>query len=235
MFARTTWRTSLLIDAAFPWYYDLSMEAKRRARVLSLVVAAWCLLGLSCTIIPTIGKTHLYDDIREKTLSVTAATEIPIGEGGSVLPDPLYEYVSYAPTDWLEFGIAGHWGLGALGGEVKIDIIDIFANAPPFSLLIVGGVLAIPGSESGGAGVTVGVCANYRLGQRVEFYLGAGSSTVSQVPSVQLGANVHLLKWLALSANAKVVFNTRESDTEHPVVLMVSLAPSLNFHLAKTD
>jgi hypothetical protein len=173
------------------------------------------------------------DDIRKSHLAVSAGVEVPVGETGSILPDPIYEYVSYAPTDWLELGLAGHWFIQLIGIEAKIDVVDMFTDGSPVSALILGGVTIGPDSEETPLVINAGFAVNYGLSDNFEVFLGAGSSNISQVPSLHAGFNWIPFKWLELALGAKLAINTRDTDPDPPAVLMLSLCPSLNFDLQK--
>ena len=169
------------------------------------------------------------DDIQEKTFSIAAGTEIPLGESSVVLPDPLYEYISYAPTDWFEFGLAGRYTIGLVGVDVKFDFVDMFTDGSPLSMMLIGGALFFTGGGSAVVG-HAGVAANYQVTSWLELYGGAATSTIFLVPVFQVGASISPVKWFSLSANLKLVLNTVESETEtEPLVALVSIAPSFNF------
>ena len=194
-----------------------------------LILIIVFIIPMACKVIPTLSRTYLMDDIRSKTFSIAAGTEIPIGEGGAILPDPIYEYISYAPNDWLEIGAAGHWGIGLFGVEAKVDVIDIFTDGLRVSAIIGGGISVASGSEDTGVALNASLCANMRMTESIELYAGIGGSSISQVPSVHAGVNIDLFRWLSISANAKLVINTQEKDPDPPAALMLSICPSLNF------
>ena len=197
---------------------------------IKLVIAAlsFALLVSSCLILPTISETHLLSDIQEKELSISVGTEQLIGETGVILPDVLFEYISYSPTDWFEFGLAGHYSIALLGIDAKLDFVDMFTNDSPLSAMLLGGVLFF----SGGSGPIVhfGAAANYRINQVVELYAGAATSTLFFVPSFHLGTNLNIFDWLSLSANLKMALNLVESNADFPPVsFMLSVAPRVSF------
>lgn len=197
------------------------------------VVGLVFMISFSCAITPTLSRTHLMDDIRKSHLAVSAGVEVPVGETGSILPDPIYEYVSFAPTDWLELGLSGHWIIQLIGVEAKIDVIDILTDDSPVSALILGGANIGQDSEETPVIFNVGLAVNYGFSDHFEVFLGAGSSTISQIPSLHAGFNWIPFNWLELAVGAKLAINTRDTDPDPPVALMLSLCPSLNFDMRK--
>lgn len=188
----------------------------------------------SCVIIPTISQTHLADDIQEKHLSVTAGVEQVIGETPGILPDMVYEYVSYAPTDWFEIGVAGHYAIALIGADFKLDLVDLAVDDSPWSALLMGGAMASP--SGGGFVFHGGAGLNYRLTDYLELYATAGVNAPFFVPMFHVGANVMPFEWLSLSANTKVAVNTiDDSEGNPPMALMVSVSPSLNFDLGDEE
>lgn len=205
------------------------MKSNTTKILLTILIVSTC---CSCVIIPTISQTHLIDDIRAKNLSVNAGIELPIGESPGVLPDVIYEYVSYAPTDWFEIGVAGHYGIAAMGADLAVDVVDIVTDDSPWSALIVGGVLL---STQGGSLVIAhaGAAVNYRLNHFLELYASAGTNSPFFAPLFHIGANISPLRWLSLSANLKLAINTMldEDSSMSPLAVMVSFSPSLHFDL----
>jgi len=184
----------------------------------------------SCIILPTISETHLLSDIQEDELSISVGTEQPIGEAHVILPDVLFEYVSYAPADWVEFGLAGHYSVGLIGIDARFDVIDMFTDNSPLSGMIVGGVLFL----SGGSGPIVhfGAAANYRFNRTFEVYACAATSTLLFVPVFHFGTNINIFDWLSLSGNLKMGLNTFDANSSFPpVAFMFSVAPRISFDL----
>lgn len=200
--------------------------------ITKLILILGVLACSSCVIIPTITHTHLADDIREDQFSIAAGVETVVGESPAILPDIAYGYVSYAPTDWLEVGAAAHYALALIGADIKIDLIGIVSDGSPWSAMLLGGAMVSP--SGGGLIVHAGIGGNYRVGERVEFFATAGTNSPFFVPMFQIGSNLTLLKWLSLSASAKLAVNTlEEGEDSPPVAFMVSISPSFNFDLAK--
>ncbi len=197
-----------------------------------LFVAGFVWFLGSCTIIPTISRTPLLDRIRSDTLSVSLGVELPLGESNDVFPDPIYEYVSYAPTEWLEFGLAGHWGIALPTIETKVDLLSAFGVDTPWSLLLNAGVGTLLNADIRGILVHGGLAGNRSFSDRFEVYGGIGSSSLSQIPIIQLGAAITPLRWLSVSGNLKIAINTRQDRSDsNPVAFMFSLSPSLVFDL----
>ncbi|MBT3273478.1 MAG: hypothetical protein HN368_10000 [Spirochaetales bacterium] len=183
----------------------------------------------SCLIIPTISETHLVDDIREKTFSITAGAEAPLGEPTLVLPDVLFEYLSYSPTDWFEFGLAGHYGIGLSGVDFKIDFVNMWDDESPWSAMLIGGALVPPGG-GGGFVAHAGAAVNYQVNNWLELYGCAATSTLFLVPVFHVGVSVSPFRWLSLAGNIKVVLNTVDTSGDNPpAALFFSIAPSFNF------
>ena len=202
--------------------------------LLKRIVTAALVAGLlgSCTIIPTISRTYLLDSIRPDTISVSVGTEVPLGESNDILPDPIYEYVSYAPNEWLEFGVAGHWGIALPAIEAKVDLLSAFGAKTPWSVLLHAGIGTPLSSDSTGVLIHGGVAGNYRLAPKFELYGAVGSSSISQIPVFQIGTAFTPINWLSLSGNLKIAVNTREDRTDSsPIAFMFSFSPSLVFGL----
>ena len=192
------------------------------------VALSFVLVATSCLILPTISETHLLSDIQEKELSISVGTEQLLGESSVFLPDVLYEYISFAPTDWFEFGLAGHYSVALLGIDARFDFVDMFTDDSPLSVMLLGGVLLF----SGGSGPIVhfGTAANYRINKFVEIYLCAATSTLFFVPSFHLGTNINIFEWLSLSANLKMALNVVEVNSDFPpAAFMLSVAPRISF------
>ncbi len=201
--------------------------------VVIAIILLLCFSVGSCVILPTISETHLMSDIDEHDLSISVGTEQPIGESNGILPDVMYEYVSYAPADWVEVGLAGHYSIALLGIDARFDIVDMFTDDSPISALILGGVLFF----SGGSGPVghMGAAVNYRINRVVEVYAGAATSTLFFAPTFYLGTNINIFKWLSLAANMKLALNTVVEEDPPPAALMISVAPRISFNLEQGD
>ncbi len=203
---------------------------KIRGLICIAVVILLSFLAGSCIILPTISETHLLSDIQEDELSITVGTDQLIGEPGIILPDVLYEYLSYAPADWVEFGIAGHYGIGFLGIDARFDIIDMFTDDNPLSAMLLGGALLFSGGSAPLA--HFGGAANYKINRFVEVYAAAATSTLFFVPVFHIGTHVNIFDWLALSGNLKIAVNTVETNVDvPPAAIMISVAPRISFSL----
>lgn len=201
---------------------------KTKYPIALAIVLLITLVISSCLVLPTISESHLLSDIRENELSISVGTEQILGETSIFLPDILYEYISFAPADWFEFGLAGHYSVAFLGIDARIDFIDMFTDNNPLSAMLLGGVLFF----SGGSGPVVhfGTAANYRINSFVELYACAATSTLFFVPSFHVGTNVRVFDWLSLSANLKMVLNLLETNANYPpAAFMVSIAPKVSF------
>jgi hypothetical protein len=202
-----------------------------RRPIIVTIIAVFVLLASSC-VTPTISETHLLSDIQEKELSLTVGTEFPeqiVGENHIILPDILFEYLSFAPTDWFEFGLAGHYTVALLGIDARLDFVDMFTNDSPLSAMLLGGVQFFSG---GSPIVHLGVAVNYRLHRIVELYVCGATSTITFVPVFHLGANLNIFEWLSLSANLKTVYVGEDANTDSfPAAFMLSVAPRLSFEL----
>ena len=141
-----------------------------------------------------------------------------------ILLDVLYEYISFAPTDWFEFGLVGHYSVALLGIDTIFDFVNMFTDDSPLSAMLLGGVLLF----SGGSGPIVhfGAAANYRINRFVELYACAATSTLFFVPSFHLGTNLNIFEWLSLSANLKMALNLIEANAD---LIAVSLNTSTYF------
>ncbi len=204
---------------------------------LVIAVTGLVLLAGSCTIIPTINRTRFMHDVRESRLSIAAGTELPLVEQTNMIPDPLYESITYAPTDWLEVGIEGHWGILLPALNAKVDLVDLaFDRELPVSVLIAAAG-AIPLDAEDAELIGHGsIAVNYKPADYLEVYAGIGTSSLSRIPSIQAGANLLPLKWLSLAADLKVSIDTRYTDDDiSPVALMLSLSPGLSFDLSGED
>ncbi len=211
------------------------MKRSGTTKISYFIVLALLVLAVSsCTIIPTVNRTRLMHDVRESRLSISAGTEIPLGEATNMVPDPLFETITYAPTDWLEVGIEGHWGIFIPALSTKVDLVNLAFNEDlPISILLSGAGALYFDDEDTGIFAHGSVAANYRPLDFLEVYAGVGSSTLSKIPSIQAGVNVLPVEWLSLAADLKISIDTlyTEDDTL-PVALMISLSPGLSFDLS---
>ena len=193
-----------------------------------IVALTYILVASSCLILPTISETHLLSDIQEKELSISVGTDQLIGESSVFLPDVLFEYISFAPTDWFEFGLAGHYSVALLGIDARLDFVDMFTEDSPISAMLLGGVLFLSGGPS--PIVHFGTAVNYRISRFVELYAGAATSTLFFVPSFHFGTNLNIFEWLSLSANLKIALNLVDTSSGYPpAAFMLSIAPRISF------
>ncbi len=199
-------------------------------RIPVLVLLGPMLFITSCITLPisTVTRTHLMKDIDKSTITAVAGAEFELAEDFEYVGDSLFGYCSYAPWDWLEFGIASHiLNLGLYPSvDAKIDVVDIFTDSRRFSCLLMGGVGGLPEDLFFYHG---GLTMNYRLNQYVQLYLGSGSDSVSEALIFQAGAYIVPMKSVGISTNLKLV--TGRDGTE----LMFSMAPMATFRLGKSD
>ena len=174
----------------------------------------------------------MLSNIQEKELALNVGTEFPeqlIDEKYLILPDILFEYLSFAPTDWFEFGLAGHYTVALLGIDAKLDIVDMFTNDSPVSAMVLGGVQFFSGLQPV---FHFGAAVNYSLNRFVELYACAATSTITFFPVFHLGTNLNIFEWLSLSANLKTVYIGENTNTDSfPAAFMFSVAPRISFDL----
>ena len=199
-------------------------------RIPVLVLLGPILFITACLTLPTstVTRTHLMKDIDESTITAVAGVEWELTEDSDYIGDSLFGYFSYAPWDWLEFGIAGHaLNLNLYPSvDAKIDAVDIFTESRRLSFLLMGGVGGLPEDLFFYHG---GLTMNYRLNQYVQLYLGAGSDSISEALIFQGGAYFIPMESVGISTNLKLV--TGRGGTE----LMFSMAPVATFSAGKSD
>ena len=199
-------------------------------RIHNLILLGPILFITSCITLPTstVTRTHLMKDIDKSTITTVAGVEWELTDDPEYIGDSLFGYCSYAPWDWLEFGIAGHiLNLGLYPSvDAKIDVVDIFTDSRRFSCLLMGGVGGLPEDLFFYHG---GLTMNFRLNQYVQLYLGAGSDSISEALIFQAGAYIVPLKSVGISTNLKLVTGRDGTD------LMFSVAPVATFSVGKAD
>jgi hypothetical protein len=197
-------------------------------KIRNLVLFGLSLGITSCLTLPTstVTRTHLMKDIDKSTITAVAGIELELTEDTEYIGDSLFGYFSYAPWDWLEFGIAGHaLNLGLYPSvDAKIDAVDIFSDSRRLSLLLMGGIGGLPDDLFFYHG---GLTMNYRPNPNVQLYLGAGSDSIAEALVFQAGAYFIPMESLGIFANFKLV--TGRDGTE----LMFSMAPSASFGAGK--
>jgi hypothetical protein len=72
-------------------------------------------------------------NIEAKTITILAGFEV--GDEGEVayLPDTLFEYIGYAPNDWIEFDIGGYYLFMVPMVEAKIDLAELLLKTEKLS------------------------------------------------------------------------------------------------------
>ena len=171
-----------------------------------------------------ITRTHLVKDIQRSTITAAVGMEFFKGslsgstEGLAYAGEALFGYFGYSPFDWLELGIAVHndWLRFVPAVEAKIDVVDLFTDSSRISCLLAGGIGYVPDDSPWYHG---GAAVNFRVNQRLQLCLGAGSDSWSQALSLQAGVYVVLLDWLGLSTNFKLVCGPQGMEP------MLSVAP----------
>jgi len=195
-----------------------------------LVLFGPILFITSCITLPTstVTRTHLMKDIDKSTITAVAGVEFELTEDSDYIGDSLFGYFSYAPWDWLEFGIAGHTlNLDKYPSvDAKIDVVDIFTDSKQFSCLLMGGVGGLPDDLFFYHG---GLTMNNRLNRYVQLYLGAGSDSISEALIFQAGAYFIPMESVGIFTNFKLVAG--RDGTE----LMFSMAPVATFITGKSD
>lgn len=196
----------------------------------NLVLFGLTLVITSCLTLPTstVTRTHLMKDIDKSTITAVAGIEFELTEDTEYIGDSLFGYFSYAPWDWLEFGIAGHELNQGLYPSVdaKIDAVDIFSDSLRLSFLLMGGIGGVPDDLFFYHG---GLAVNYRLNPNVQLYLGAGSDSISEALIFHAGAYFIPMESVGIFANFKLV--TGREGTE----VMFSMAPSATFRAGKAS
>ena len=199
-------------------------------RIPVLVLLGPILFITACLTLPTstVTRTHLMKDIDKSTITAVAGVEWELTEDSDYIGDSLFGYFSYAPWDWLEFGIAGHaLNLNLYPSvDAKIDAVDIFTESRRLSFLLMGGVGGLPEDLFFYHG---GLTVNYRLNQYVQLYLGAGSDSISEALIFQGGAYFIPMESVGIFTSFKLV--TGRGGTE----LMFSMAPVATFSAGKSD
>ena len=160
-------------------------------------------------------------DIEAKTVTISAGFEKGAEDDIAYWPDLFFEYLGYAPNDWLEFGIAGHYLFHVPMVEAKVDLAELLLKAEKFSLMPTIGIGPVSDEDFP---AQAGLIANYRLGEKWQVYTGAGTDLLSEALNLQVGAYWTPKPWFGLTANAKLVAGDKGTSG------MISVSPVFLVH-----
>jgi hypothetical protein len=198
------------------------MSKLKSVLALALFVLAAACLGAFPSQETSVTRTHLMRDTEASTLVIAAGME-PYGENVAYMSDAIFGYIGYAPTRWLEAGIAAHnlsFGLYP-SLDAKIDLMEFITDDTRWSCMLMGGIGGLPKDPDYPVFFHGGAAANVRMTPWLQLYAGAGSDSVARALALQMGAYLNPIRWFGASANFKLAIGSEGVEPMGSVALFL--------------
>ena len=169
----------------------------------------------------TVGRTHLTRQYVSEQTTIAVGLDAPLG-------DPAYSgdfwhgYFGHAVNDWAEIGVAVRLVILDLttGIDLGIDLVRVFRDASPYSVLLIGGGGWSRDSEKPFF-YHGGFAAVWAVHELFQLYLGGGIDSMSLVPSTQAGMRVAGRR-LGVSGDIKMFFGPDGLDAALGLLIQLS-------------